>query len=73
MEKKMIEADTTVQVAGTDATISLNGAPVFTTGLTANTTTPDFSGSLVFNKGTLGGTTLAGGEGNNHLWGTMIR
>ncbi len=59
LDKKMVAADTTVQVAGDDAQISLNGAPIFTTGLTANTTTPDFSGSLVFNQGTLGKTTLA--------------
>ncbi len=59
LDKKMVAADTTVQVAGDDAQISLNGAPIFTTGLTANTTTPDFSGSLVFNQGTLGKTSLA--------------
>ncbi|MCC8167031.1 MAG: flagellin [Planctomycetes bacterium] len=59
LDKKMVAADTTVQVAGDDAQISLNGAPIFTTGLIANTTTPDFSGALVFNQGTLGKTTLA--------------
>ena len=59
MEKVMVKSGTTVQVSGQDAEISLNGAPVFTTGLIANTTTPDFSGTLVFNKGKLGLTTLA--------------
>ncbi len=59
MEKIMVEPDTTVQVAGQDAQISLNGAPVFTNGLLAETTTPDFSGSLVFNAGILGEATLA--------------
>ena len=59
MEKVMVKPDTTVQVSGQDAQIALNGAPVYTTGLIANTTTPDFSGALVFNSGTLGLTTLA--------------
>ena len=59
MEKVMVKSGTTVQVSGQDAQIALNGAPVFTNGLVANTTTPDFSGSIVFNSGTLGLTTLA--------------
>ena len=59
MEKVMIGENTTVQIAGQDATINLNGAGILTTGLVANTTTPDFSGSLVFNSGTLGLTTIA--------------
>ncbi len=59
MEKVVVKAGSTVQVAGQDAEISLNGAPVFTTGMIANTTTPDFSGTLVFNKGKLGLATMA--------------
>ena len=59
MERIMVEPDKTVQVAGQDAQFTLNGAPIYTTGLVANTTTPDFSGSLVFNKGKLGVNTIA--------------
>ena len=59
MEKVMVKENTTVQVSGQDAQISMNGAPVFSQGLTANTTTPDFSGRLVFNQGELGLTSLA--------------
>ncbi|MDR3211348.1 MAG: hypothetical protein LBU79_05470 [Planctomycetota bacterium] len=59
MEKIMIKPETTVQLAGQDALIGVNGAPVITTGLVANTTTPDFVGSLVFNGGTLGLATMA--------------
>ncbi|MCD8138788.1 MAG: hypothetical protein LUE17_03250 [Planctomycetaceae bacterium] len=59
MEKVVVKADTTVQIAGQDAEISLNGAPVYTTGMIANTTTPDFAGTLVFNKGKLGLATMA--------------
>lgn len=59
MEKVMVKSGTTVQVAGQDAQISMNGAPVYTQGLKADTTTPDFSGSLVFNSGKLGETTMA--------------
>ncbi|MDR1520918.1 MAG: flagellin [Planctomycetota bacterium] len=59
MEKIMVREGTTVQIAGQDAQIGMNGAPVYTQGLTANITTPDFSGKLVFNKGTLGLTTMA--------------
>ncbi len=55
----MIEKNTTVRVNGQDATVSLNGAPIITYGLIANTTTPDFSGSIVFNEGELGLTTIA--------------
>ncbi len=58
-EKVMIKSGTTVQVAGQDANITMNGAPIITQGLKANTTTPDFSGCLVFNGGSLGLTTLA--------------
>ncbi|MCC8179883.1 MAG: hypothetical protein LIP23_03095 [Planctomycetes bacterium] len=59
MEHTMVKAGTTVQVNGQDAQISINGAPIYTTGLVANTTTPDFSGSIVFNSGSLGKTTVA--------------
>ncbi|MDR1533474.1 MAG: hypothetical protein LBU64_00005 [Planctomycetota bacterium] len=59
MEKIMVKAGTTVQVAGQDAQITMNGAPIYSNGLVANTTTPDFSGRLVFNEGELGLTTLA--------------
>ncbi len=59
MEKLMIEADTTVQVAGADARVSINGSPIYTTGLVAKATTQDFSGDLVFNQGELGLTTVA--------------
>ncbi|MDR2391319.1 MAG: flagellin [Planctomycetota bacterium] len=59
MEKIMIRSDTTVQIAGQDAQITMNGAPIFCKGLSADTTTPDFSGRLVFNQGELGLATLA--------------
>ncbi len=59
LEKVMVKPETTVQIAGQDATINLNGAPVLTNGLVANTTTPDFAGSLAFNAGALGLTTIA--------------
>ena len=58
-EKIIIKPDTTVQVEGNDARITVNGSPIYTTGLIANTTTPDFSGSLVFNAGSLGKNTIA--------------
>ena len=59
MEQVMVKKNTTTRISGQDAQIGINGAPVYTQGLVANTTTPDFSGSLVFNSGTLGETTLA--------------
>ena len=59
MEKLMIEGDTTMQVAGADARITVNGSPIYTTGLIAKATTQDFSGDLVFNQGELGLNTIA--------------
>ncbi len=59
LEKKMIDPETTKLVKGQDAQFTLNGTPILTNGLVANTTTPDFSGSLVFNAGKLGETGLA--------------
>ncbi len=68
-EKLMIEPDTTVQVAGGDARITVNGSPIYTTGLIANTTTPDFSGMLAFNGGGLGKCTIAvTGYGDGRLY-----
>ncbi len=58
-ERTMLEEKATTQVVGQDAQISLNGQPLGTDGLTANVTTPDFSGSLVFNEGELGLTRIA--------------
>jgi len=55
----MIEEVSTVQVYGQDAQISLNGAPLGTQGLTADVTTPDFSGGLTFEQGELGMTRIA--------------
>ncbi len=55
----MVKENATTQVYGQDAQISLNGAPLGTDGITANVTTPDFSGALTFNEGELGLTTVA--------------
>jgi len=59
VQPTLIEETATAQVSGQDAQISLNGAPLGTQGLTANVTTPDFSGALTFNQGELGLTTIA--------------
>lgn len=59
LEKVMVKPETTVQRAGQDALIGMNGAPILTTGLVANITTPDFTGSLAFNAGKLGLATIA--------------
>ncbi len=68
-EKVMVAPNTTVQVAGADARITVNGASIYTTGLIANTTTPDFSGMLSFNGGSLGKTTIAvTGYGDGKLY-----
>lgn len=56
---EMIEEGATSQLLGTDAEISLNGAPLDTQGLTANVTTPDFSGALTFEGGKLGESRIA--------------
>ncbi|MBN1256968.1 MAG: hypothetical protein JXA52_04615 [Planctomycetes bacterium] len=56
---EMLEEGNTVQVLGSDAEISINGAPLFTQGLEASATTPDFSGLLVFEEGELGAATIA--------------
>ena len=69
MEKIMVKPDLTVQVAGADAKITVNGTSAYTTGLLANTTTPDFSGALVFNAGKLGqGTIAVTGYGDGKLY-----
>lgn len=59
LEKVMVKPETTVQRAGQDALIGMNGAPILTTGLVANVTTADFGGSLAFNAGKLGLATIA--------------
>ncbi|MDR0362398.1 MAG: hypothetical protein LBJ46_06925 [Planctomycetota bacterium] len=59
LEKVHVTSGDTIQIAGQDARIGLNGAEVLTNGLVANTTTPDFSGALVFNGGKLGLATIA--------------
>lgn len=56
---EMVEEGATEQQYGTDAEIALNGAPLDTQGITANVTTPDFSGALVFEEGKLGEARIA--------------
>ncbi len=68
-ERLMITPNKTVQVSGSDAKITLNGTSIYTTGLTANATTPDFSGMLAFNAGELGkGTIAVTGYGDGKLY-----
>ena len=68
-EKIMIDPNETVQIAGSDARITLNGTSIYTTGLIANATTPDFSGMLSFNAGELGkGTIAVTGYGDGKLY-----
>jgi flagellin len=59
LEKVMISGETTVQLYGQDAQITINGSSTLTTGLVANTANADFSGSISLNGGTLGLTTVA--------------
>ncbi len=59
LEKIMVKGEQTIMRYGQDASLSMNGTNIMTNGLTANVTTSDFSGELVFNGGTLGCTTLA--------------
>ena len=56
---EMLEVGGTVQATGSDAEISLNGAPLDTQGLVANVTTPDFQGALTFEQGELGVARIA--------------
>jgi flagellin len=55
----LVDVGSTQQVTGQNATISVNGSPLSTDGLEANVTTPDYSGKLVFNEGTLGEARIA--------------
>ena len=54
-----IEAGHTIQEYGSDAKITVNGQLISTQGLTANVTTPNYSGKFDFNQGELGLTTIA--------------
>ncbi|MFH0911020.1 MAG: flagellin [Planctomycetota bacterium] len=49
----------TIQENGADATVTLNGMRLTSNGLTATVATPDISGSLVFQEGTLGAARIA--------------
>ena len=55
----LIEEGQTIQQYGSDAQITVNGQLISTQGLTANVTTPNYSGKFVFNEGELGLTTIA--------------
>jgi len=50
---------TTVQQNGQNATIGINGTQVETNGLELNVSTQDMQGTLVFNEGKVGTTTIA--------------
>ena len=54
-----IEEGHTIQEYGSDAKITVNGQLISTQGLTANVTTPNYSGKFDFNQGELGLTTIA--------------
>ncbi|GHV18489.1 hypothetical protein AGMMS49959_00380 [Planctomycetales bacterium] len=56
---ELLPVGNTSQLYGSDATIYVNGQAVKTQGLTANITTPNYSGKLVFNQGAPGLTTVA--------------
>ncbi|MCD8138429.1 MAG: hypothetical protein LUE17_01385 [Planctomycetaceae bacterium] len=61
--KRVIEAEenkgVTVELKGQDATLSINGAQVFTDGLKLSMANQDIQANLVFNTGKVGSTTLA--------------
>ncbi len=54
-----IEVGHTIQEYGSDAEITVNGQTISTQGLSANVTTPNYSGKFNFNEGELGLTTIA--------------
>ncbi len=54
-----IDVGQTIQQYGSDAQITVNGQMISTQGLTANVTTPNYSGQFTFNQGELGLTTIA--------------
>ena len=54
-----IEEGHTIQEYGSDANITVNGQAISTQGLSANVTTPNYSGKFDFNQGELGLTTIA--------------
>ena len=56
---RLLERNTVYEKRGQDATITVNGQQMKTTGLTLNLATPDIMADVVFNSGHTGTTTLA--------------
>ncbi|MCL2001710.1 MAG: hypothetical protein FWG74_09765, partial [Planctomycetes bacterium] len=56
---RLIEKNTTFELRGQDATVTVNGQQMKTTGLTLNLATPDIMANLTFNAGKSGTTTVA--------------
>ncbi|MDR2391398.1 MAG: hypothetical protein LBE84_06950, partial [Planctomycetota bacterium] len=56
---RLLERDTVYEKRGQDATITVNGQQMKTSGLTLDLATPDIMADVVFNSGKSGSTTLA--------------